>query len=889
MPRDASSSAPISEPFNAIEDYRLPTNVKPFHYDLTIEPDLDAGTYEGRVWVHLITVENTTSITLFLRETRVTSSKVVLPSRIIEGHNDLLLSHDASTRTFRVDLLNPEDAIAAGRSLVLRLDFEGSLDTGNSGIFRSSFRDPTSGELKWVVSTQMEPFEARKAFPCFDEPSMKATFAITLIAQEHLTCLSNMDVSQENHIWSIRSQSMKKSVTFNQTPLMSTYLVGFAVGELNMIETTEWRVPIRIYATLDQPIEKASFALKLSAVAMEFHEKTFGVEYPLPKLDQIQTPGNTGGMDNWGIVTYGPGRLVLDEEAGFQAKQLLTSVIIHELAHQWFGNVVTLEFWDGLWLIESFASWAQLYVQHQIFPEWNTPQQFLTFEYQLALDLDANRTSYPVQKLVKRSEDINQVYDNFSLDKGESLLAMLVGYIGIKSFIFGIRLYLYRYAFCNSVMDDVWGALSEVSGKDIVFFMRQWTQTVGYPVLILSEKKDMSGTSVNVVQGRFLKAGPVEDTEPWIIPINVLTKNGSQSHVIYTFNQNFRVPHGLYKVNAYQTGFYRVVYPPGRLLELGEASKEGFLSVEDIIGLISDAAVLTQCPHFRTEKTSNFLQLLRILSSSQSSYYVWKQLLSSLKSLRGAWKFQGRLHDALLAFQRDLTRSGFQNVSTNRDPVNEEDDKLLKALLLGAAGEAHDPSAIQSTISQFRDFMNGGAISNDARDSVFAIAIRQGTDEEFSFLLNLYTSSSNTDLTPSTLLAALGHTQDRSNIQKILEMWLQAPNRFESRSFIKALDSMSLYSESAVLMWQFMKVHFETLARRAVGAIGHTLWFVKRVLAGLATREQIDDVKGFFKGRDTSTFARALKQCLDDMELKARWVEMDRDDVEKWLTEGKYL
>lgn len=165
MLRDALSPALMSESSSASEDYRLPTNVKPFHYDLTIEPDLDAGTYEGRVWIHLIAIEHTTSILLYLRETRVTSSKVVLPSKVIEGHKALLLSHDAGARTFRVDLLNPEDAILAGRSFVLRLDFEGSLDTGNSGLFRSSFKDPTSGELKWVASTQMEPFEARKAFP----------------------------------------------------------------------------------------------------------------------------------------------------------------------------------------------------------------------------------------------------------------------------------------------------------------------------------------------------------------------------------------------------------------------------------------------------------------------------------------------------------------------------------------------------------------------------------------------------------------------------------------------------------------------------------------------------------------------------------------------------
>lgn len=260
---------------------------------------------------------------------------------------------------------------------------------------------------------------------------------------------------------------------------------------------------------------------------------------------------------------------------------------------------------------------------------------------------------------------------------------------------------------------------------------------------------------------------------------------------------------------------------------------------------------LTQCPHFRTEKTSsNFLQVLETIASSDTNYFVWKQLFSSLKSLCRAWSSEENLHNALLAFQRDFTKVGFQHIHMNGGIAFEDDDStLFKALLFNAAGEADEPSVIESAKSQYRDFMNGRAISEDTRDSVFAIAIRHGTDREFSCLLNLYISPSRGCLLRSKLLSALGHTQDSDNLQKILDLWLRASYQ-ESGPFSNALESMSLYPKSAVLTWEFVKAHFEILADRTSTALKQNLWFIKWVLRSLSMREQFDDVKGFFQGRN---------------------------------------
>lgn len=228
-----------------------------------------------------------------------------------------------------------------------------------AGFYRSTYKsaDGTEGIL---AVTQMEPTDARRAFPCFDEPALKAEFTVTLIADKKLTCISNMDVASETEVQSKMSSELKKAVTFNKSPQMSTYLVAFIVGELNYIETNDFRVPVRVYAPPGQDIENGRFSLDLAAKTLAFYEKVFGIDFPLPKMDQVAIPDFAqGAMENWGLVTYRVVDLLLDEAvSGAAAKERVAEVVQHELAHQWFGNLVTMDWWDGLWLNEGFATWA---------------------------------------------------------------------------------------------------------------------------------------------------------------------------------------------------------------------------------------------------------------------------------------------------------------------------------------------------------------------------------------------------------------------------------------------------------------------------------------------------------------------------------------------------
>ena len=266
------------------------------------------------------------------------------------------VTYDEPSQTTKIAF---DNGIVKGDKVKVEIKFTGQLNDKMAGFYRSTYKNADGSEGIMAV-TQFEPTDARRAFPCFDEPSLKAEFTVTLIADQHLTCLSNMDVASESEVHSNISGSTRKAVTFNKSPVMSTYLVAFIVGELNYIETNEFRVPVRVYASPNQNIEHGRFSLNLAARTLAFYEKVFGIEFPLPKMDKIAIADfAAGAMENWGLVTYRVVDLLLDEKvSGAATKERVAEVVQHELAHQWFGNLVTMDWWDGLWLNEGFATWV---------------------------------------------------------------------------------------------------------------------------------------------------------------------------------------------------------------------------------------------------------------------------------------------------------------------------------------------------------------------------------------------------------------------------------------------------------------------------------------------------------------------------------------------------
>lgn len=631
--------------------------------------------------------EDTTTLVLNTLDLGIHETTIHSGSTLITSSPDLRYDCDTQRTT-----ISFEKTLQAGSKAQLMLKFKGKLNDKMAGFYRSSYVDHESGEKKYIATSQMEPTDARRAFPCFDEPSLKATFGITLVADKHLTCLSNMDVASEKEVKSTTGSGTKKAVTFNRTPLMSTYLLAFIVGELQYVETSAFRVPVRVYATPDKNIEHGRFSLELAAKTLAFYEKTFDSKFPLPKMDMVAIPDfSAGAMENWGLITYRVVDLLYDEKtSGASMKERIAETVQHELAHQWFGNLVTMDFWDGLWLNEGFATWMSWYSCHAFYPEWKVWQTYVTDTLQSALGLDSLRSSHPIEVPVKRADEINQIFDAISYSKGSCVLRMISTYLGEDTFMEGIRRYLAKHAYGNTQTGDLWAALSDASGKDVRQVMDIWTKNVGYPVVTVSEDKDSS--KIHVKQNRFLRTGdvkPEEDKTLYPVFLSLRTRNGVDEEVTLSGREmDLELPDlDFFKLNADHTGIYRTSYPPDRLAKLGVAAREGLLTVEDRTGMIADAGALAASGY---QKTSGVLALLKSFNQ-ESEFVVWNEIITRVSSLRSSWMFEDdTIKDALKAFQRELVSHQAHQAGWEFHPGEGHIQQQFKSLLFGTAGLAGD-------------------------------------------------------------------------------------------------------------------------------------------------------------------------------------------------------
>lgn len=663
----------------------LPTNVKPIHYDVTLEPDFEKFTYRGNIIIDLDVKQPSKSISVNTLELDIHSTQITQGSSEVTSNPRVSYDEDSQTTTFSLDKELP-----AGSSVKLVMDFTGQLNEKMAGFYRSSFKDDRDGTTKYMATSQMEPTDARRAFPCFDEPALKATFTITLVADEHMTCLSNMDVAKQATITSKITGKPKKSVTFNKTPLMSTYLVAMIVGELNYIESKAFRVPVRVYAPPHQDIAQGKFSLDLAARTLEFYEKTFDSDFPLPKMDMVAIPDfAAGAMENWGLVTYRIVDLLFDEKkSGAGTKERVAEVVQHELAHQWFGNLVTMDFWDGLWLNEGFATWMSWYSCNKFYPEWKVWQGYVTDNLQSALALDSLRSSHPIEVPVKRADEINQIFDAISYSKGSCVLRQISKWIGEETFMEGIRRYLKKHAYGNTQTGDLWAALSDASGKDVEKVMDIWTKQVGFPVV--SVKENPSSSSITVSQNRFLRTAdvkPSEDQTLYPVFLGLRTDKGvDENATLYGREKEIKLQNlDFFKINADHSGIYRTSYTPERLQKLGQAAKSGKLTVEDRAGMIADTGALSAAGY---QKTSGTLSLLKEFDQ-ESEKVVWDEIISRIGSIRSAWVFEDpKVKNALKTFQRELTGKKALDLGWTFKDSDDHIEQQFKALMFAAAGAA---------------------------------------------------------------------------------------------------------------------------------------------------------------------------------------------------------
>ncbi|KIO15900.1 hypothetical protein M407DRAFT_235051 [Tulasnella calospora MUT 4182] len=911
-----SISTPTSD-----TDYRLPTKVRPTHYNLTFKTDLEDLNFKGFGVIDLDVLEETKEI-VFNASSDLTVSDVSIRSEAlkteqVQSASEVKIQKDDE----RITVLFAH-ALPKGSKAELHLGWDAKLTGSMTGYYYSSTQhEGTTRRARFATN-------ARRAFPSWDEPLLKATYDVTMISRADTVNLSNMPVTSEKpflnatsssesdkdsknlgklaKMFSLKSEGTTgdtvgkgwKITKFERTPLMSTYLLGFANGHFEYLESSYTsplsgrKVPLRIYTTPDI-IHQAQFSLDVISKVMPIYEQVFQIEYPLPKLDTLVAHDFDGyAMENWGLITGRTQAFLLDpKKSDLAAKKVVATVTSHECAHSWFGNLVTMVWWDNLWLKEGFATLVgEVIAIDKVFPEWKVDSEFINEELARALDLDAVRSSHPIEVPLPDANKIGQIFDALSYSKAASVLRMLSNYVGEETFLRGVSIYLSRHLYGNSVTKDLWKGIAEASGLDIPKMLDNWILKIGYPVVTVKESND----SVTVRQNRFLSTGDPSDKENetlWKIPLNVRTADASgkvsTDRSVVLSEREATIPLDTskpFKLNAQTTGVYRVAYTPERLKKIGEeaAKENSVFSLEDRMGLVSDALILAKAG---ISQTSAALDLIKSLKN-EKEYLVWSVIDSQLDKLNKIlWEQPEEIRDNFDAFRRSLMKPLVNKLGYEYSLDDSADTIQLRTLAITAAADAKDPDVINELASRFEHFQETGddsKIPYDLLRTTFVNAVRNGGRVEYETVKKVY----KTPTTPSAKVSAMfamTASKDKEIIEETLRFVLTDVQIQDITDFFSGAASNR---ESRRRIGEFFKENYDTLTNM-FGGVFSLPSLVKSSFQELTTEKDADAVEAWFKDKDVSKYNLSLAQSLDRIRANAKWLERCKDDVADWLKESK--
>ncbi|KAL8944929.1 MAG: hypothetical protein Q9216_000090 [Gyalolechia sp. 2 TL-2023] len=861
----------------------LPDSVSPVNYDISLY-DLEfegAFGYKGIVKIEIQVRRPIKEIVVNAHRLKIYD--VELCSESTGSQKASSISYDE--RTQRATFSFPQE-VPTSENAMLEAHFTGVINNHMAGFYRSKYKPavtppesvPAEGDDRLMFSTQFESCDARSAFPCFDEPNRKACFDVNIEIPEDLVALSNMPEK------GVRSSKQGfKVVSFDRTPIMSTYLLAWAFGDFKYVEDFTRRkyngkpMPVRVYTTRGLE-DQARFGLKNASQVVDYFSEIFGIDYPLPKLDLLAVHEfSHNAMENWGLITYRTTAILFDEQnSAAKYKNRVAYVVAHELAHQWFGNLVTMDWWSELWLNEGFATWVGWLAIDHLYPEFEVWCQFVTEAVQTAQQLDSLRGSHPIEVPVKSALDIEQIFDAISYLKGSSVIRMLSSHLDVDIFLRGVSEYLKAHAYGNATTKDLWTALSDASGKDVEKFMDPWIRKIGYPLLTVAEEPGQIG----VRQTRFLLTGDVkadEDETLWWIPLGLKTSRQAMTtttNALTSKEETLRdIDEAFYKINADQTGFYRTNYPPARLAKMGVEKDK--LSAEDKIGLVADAAALALSGDATTAGLLTFVSNF----PDETNYAVWAQLVASLVNIRSIFAGNQAVVDGLSQFTLKLVSSATEKIGWDFRPGEDYLTGQLRALLIGAAGGAGH--------TRFQLYLSGEreSIHPSLRLPVFRINVAEGGKEAYEAVKNEYLKTTSID-GKEICLQSLGRVQTPVLVDDFLDF--QFSDKVKVQDMHSGSVALAANSNARDSLWQYITKNWDRVYEKLSGNSVVLDRYLKNSLQKFASLEKEREIAIFFEGKDTKGFDRGLVQVSDTIRGNAKYKERDERLTLEWLQAHGY-
>ncbi len=860
-------------------EVRLSKNVVPIKYDIQLKPDLDNFTFEGIETITLSVLKRTKALTLHSKEIEIETASILMQEK--KFFAKIFYNEKKETVSFLFSKFIP-----VGKKK-LTIVFKGILNDKMRGFYRSKY--VILDKEYYLATTQFEATDARRAFPCFDEPAQKAIFHVSLVVPKGKTAISNtLPISILEH------DSEYQIVKFSPTPKMSTYLLAFIVGDFEYIESkTKNNIQVRLF-TIPGKKYQAKFALDCAVKTLEFYEKYFDIAYPLPVLDMIAIPDFTSGaMENWGAITYRESALLVDENhSSLSNKQWVALIIAHEIAHQWFGNLVTMEWWTHLWLNEGFASYIEYLAVDKLFPKWDIWTQFSTNELSAALRLDALLHTHPIEIPVHHPDEIGEIFDEVSYSKGASIIRMLADYLGEKNFRDGLRYYLKKHSYKNTETFHLWQAFEKVSKKPVRKIMHNWTSKPGYPVI----KAEIKKGKLNLSQERFF-ASPIskaktKDKTLWQIPIrnssqvqfkkfseiNFLRGLASDGEPISGFfklqkirtDKKFDLRKFWLKINIGEAGFFRTAYSKELLGKLKIPVKNKLLSARDRLGIIRDLFALAEAGVIPTTDALEFLSAYK----TENNYTVWLELavgLGRLEQILVKEKYQEKLNNLILSLFSPLVKKLGWKKHKNEIHTN----TLLRSLAISRAGRSGHKKIIAEAKKKFAK----GNIHPDIRGAVYAIVAFHGNKKEYKTFIKQYKKESLHE-EKNRIGSALGDFRDPKILKRVCEFAFS--DNVRKQDTIGIISSVGANPFGRDIWLNFVQKNWEMLVSR-YGDGGHTLARLVKAISGSAEEKHLKSFKKFFFTHNVPGAKRTIQQVLERLEGNVTWLKRDGKIIENFL------
>jgi len=821
--------------------HRLPRTVTPSRYELTIEPDLAEGTFRGAEDVRITVHEPVREIVLNAVDLQIEAG------RLTNGNGTKLdvseISLDRANERARVLLSEP----ATPGEWTLHLEFTGVLNERLVGFYPSTYTD-TEGRTRTIATTHFEATDARRAFPCWDEPDLKAVFSVTLVVEEGLVALSNTpEVGRE------AAGDRKVAVRFDDTIPMSTYLVAWVVGPLELTEAVDVDgVPLRV-AHVPGKGHLVDFAIEIGAFSLRFFTDYYGVPYPEKKVDFVALPDfAAGAMENLGLITYRESLLLVDPSQATQQELLaVADVVAHELAHMWFGDLVTMRWWNGIWLNEAFATFMANLAVDAFRPDWDRWGSFRRV-CSTALEIDALDSTRPIEYPVNSPDDASDMFDSLTYTKGAAALRMLERYLGPGRFRDGIQRYLKDHAFGNTETSDLWDSIEAATDEPVRRIMDTWIWQGGYPLVTVRE----DGDALSFAQERFRYDGGDDGTR-WEVPLLVRESLGrdAEARAILVEPEGASLPRlahdAVVVANAEGASFLRVEYEGGLRERIWSHALDALASIERF-GLVDDTwagAVAEGVP------AAEYLGLVRGLTE-ETDLHVWQSVVAGM-----GWfdRFvEGEPREGLRRYVRDLVRPASERLGWK--PGTDEPDltRSLRGTLVVALAILGGEAEVTARARELEEAARaGGPVDASlASAAVAVVASTGGPDDCERFLAR--SKDAPTPQEQLRYLYALADFRDPDLMDRTLALALSDEVRSQNAPFLLARAMAN--RDAGDRAWRFVKEHWEEANRRLPP---NTIIYLADGVRFLTTPEQEADVQSFFAEHDIPQAKKMLRQVLE--------------------------